>query len=514
MDPMSLGSSIFAGIPTHGTKLLDWLGKVKGELTTLKSLSRKDLLSSISQLNIGITTLNLAESSNPTELQKQERLKSAEQSFVQATKEANKAFNDESLKIEEKITACWICIVSSVHQHFNDSEAAGNESMLHLKNLNTLPEVGKLFSNSQPKFYKDARVKNVDNVLMINLSVADFIAKHTCQRKVVLDWPLIQFGEHKFHPLYFKYVEDITTASIPWCAYHFCTDEVEVFFNKEIILTNEGELLTFSGNNLQKLDSETGKLQPWCKEKWEIDDWQVRCMTVDNNGVVYVLSGYGGKHVWTYQLTVFSENDAIQQSTLKFLDNIYARNLFMAVTNDEVIAIAFVEGDQPNINLCVCYKTGSPVLTPCRIIGIHNPLVDELKCLSFSADREIALITYRHKYKHYRLLFYSMEAKLLKHVIFKPSTGEIRVYNQVIYTTVTNTITGFYLNNAGSKLVIETFSAETKKLQWTLTLMNTGYYSEMFSDSARVVHHVNGMVAFVTKNRIVYIDKKMTHRNL
>ena len=41
---------------------------------------------------------------------------------------------------------------------------------------------------------------------------------------------------------------------------------------KEITLTNEGELLIFTGNKLQKHDSETEKLQQWFEESCEVEE--------------------------------------------------------------------------------------------------------------------------------------------------------------------------------------------------------------------------------------------------
>ncbi|XP_046843850.1 uncharacterized protein LOC124437927 [Xenia sp. Carnegie-2017] len=509
MDPITISLGVI-GILQSGKTLLELLGVVEGELTILKSICRQDLDSSISHFNKGIERLKLAESTENEKFElKEERKQLAKESFTQADREASLAFHNASLKIEERIIACRICIASSILRHFNDSEAAEKDAMVYLKYLNSLHEVEKLFSFPQLTFNKDQRDKNIENVLMMNLLLANFISNNTFIKRAVLDWPLIQSGVHKFHPLYFKDVEGITRSSTPWYESHFCKDEAHLFVDKEITITNEGEVLIFSGKNLQKVNSETGKLQPWCKESCEIDDWQVRCMTVDNNGVVYVLSGYGNKNTWNYQLTVFSEDGAIQQSTLMFLDNKDARNLFMAITNDEVVAIAFVEGDQPNINLCVCYKTGFLFLEPCRIIGINNPLVDELKSLCFSADRQIAMITYRHPREYYRILFYNMEADLSDCMKFKPSLDEIKEYDQVIYTPLSKCITCYFFNKDASKLLIETFSTETKKLQSSLVLMKAVYDLGLFNGSFRVVYHDNGGVALVTKECIVHLTKNL-----
>ena len=508
MDPITISLGILTGIVSHTFTILDHLGKVKGVTTRLISLAQKDLLNSISYFDKGVQLLKLAKSATSTELEKQERMNSAQESFKQAHKEASSAFNNAALTIEEKIMACRICIASSILQYLDDKDAAKAVSMLYLEKLNSLPEVGKLFSNTKPTLYKQWTAKNVDDVVTINSLLADFIFNFTSQRHTVLEWPLIESGEKIFHPLYLKPVEGITNVSTPWCTTHFCMDEAHLYLEKEITLTNEGELLIFSGNHLQKLDKETGKFQPWCKESCGIDDWKVECMTVDNKGVVYVLSNYGSKKLWIYQLTIFS-NRFVQQCTLKLLDKKETQNLSMAVTQDEKIVFAFAEGEQRYVTLCACNKHGEVLQDPLPLRGYRSLIVDELKSLSAAADDTIAIITYRGERfrRFYRLLTYDMTGKFLKDMKFSPTLKEIREYKKIIYTPLTRRITGFYLD-AALKLVIETFSAVTEQLQSSLMLMNTGYDQDMFNDSVRLVNHVNGKMAFVTLERIVYVNER------
>ncbi|XP_046843838.1 uncharacterized protein LOC124437916 [Xenia sp. Carnegie-2017] len=379
--------------------------------------------------------------------------------------------------------------------------------MVYLKNLNSLPEVEKLFSFSQFTLNKNRRDRNVDSIVITNLLLADFISNNTFQKRAVLDWPLIESGVHKFHPLYFKDVEGITSSSTPWYESRFCKDEAHLFVDKEITITNEGEMLIFSGKSLQKVNSETGKLQLWCKENCGIDDWQIRCMTVDNKGVVYVLSGYGSRNTWKYLMTVFSKDGIVQQSTLKFLDNKDARNLFMAATQDERIVVAFVISDQSNITVCGCNKDGELFLKALKAKGNRNPLVGELKSLSISSDNKMAIIIHREERfrRFYKLFIYNMEGNLLKVMKFNPSVKEIKAYDQVIYTPVSKCITGYYFEDVSSKVVIDTFSSVTEKHQSSLMLMNTEYNSGLFNDSVRLVHHVNGKVALVTDERIIHL---------
>ncbi|XP_046845635.1 uncharacterized protein LOC124439454 [Xenia sp. Carnegie-2017] len=466
MDPITISLGVIGGLQKGGKTLLELLGVVEGELTILKAICRQDLDSSISHFSKGIERLKLAESTKNEEFElKEERKQLAEESFTEADREAGLAFHNASLKIEDRITACKICIASCILRNFNDSETAEKDSMVYLKNLNSLPEVEKLFSFSQFTLNKNRRDRNVDSIVITNLLLADFISNNTLQKRAVLDWPLIQSGVHKFHPLYFKDVEGITSSFTPWYESRFCKDEAHLFVDKEITITNEGEMLIFSGKSLQKVDSKTGKLQPWCKESCEIDDWQVRCMTVDNNGVVYVLSGYGSRNTWKYLMTVFSKDGIVQQSTLKFLDNKDARNLFMAATQDERIVVAFVISDQSNITVCGCNKDGELFLKALKAKGNRNPLVGELKSLSISSDNKMAIIIHREERfrRFYKLFIYNMEGNLLKVMKFNPSVKEIKAYDQVIYTPVSKCITGYYFEDVSSKVVIDTFSSVTEK---------------------------------------------------
>ncbi|XP_046844765.1 uncharacterized protein LOC124438634 [Xenia sp. Carnegie-2017] len=307
MDPVTVGISLLAVVAKSGKSLLELLGVIESNLDALKGMCKKDVQSSLCHFEKGIERLNLAESKKE-ELEKiEERQKLAQESFIEADKEASNAFHNESLKIEERIIACLVCIASSILRHYNDSEAAEKDSMVYLKILHSLPEIGKMFSKMKPALFKDERAINVDNVIIINLLLANFMSNNPSKSYAVLDWPLIKCGEKMFHPLYFKEVEGIASSSTPWHEYHFCMDESDLFVYKQITLTNEGEMLIISGKNLQKVDSETGKLQPWCKESCEIDDSEVKCMTVGNNGVYVFLV----VKVKTYQFSTRWHNNSL-----------------------------------------------------------------------------------------------------------------------------------------------------------------------------------------------------------
>ncbi|XP_046845078.1 uncharacterized protein LOC124438931 [Xenia sp. Carnegie-2017] len=231
-------------------------------------------------------------------------------------------------------------------------------------------------------------------------------------------------------------------------------------------------------------------------------------MTVDNNDVVYVLSGCGRKHTWNYVLTIFSIDGTVQQSPLKFIENKDARSLCMAVTQDERIVVAFVEGDQSNITVCGCHKDGELFLKELKEKGKPTVIVGDIKSLTVSVNT-IAIILFREELfrKSHKLLTYNMEGDQKKALRFDPNLkGIIRVYDEVIYTPAVNAITGYYFNVTNANLVIEIISSETAKHKLSLVLMKTEY-DPVFIDSIRLVHHVNGQVALVTKERTLHLKK-------
>ena len=72
---------MIGGLQKGGKTLLELLGVVEGELTILKAICRKDLVSSISHFSKGIERLKLAES---TENEEFELKKKSENSWLKS----------------------------------------------------------------------------------------------------------------------------------------------------------------------------------------------------------------------------------------------------------------------------------------------------------------------------------------------------------------------------------------------------------------------------------------------
>ena len=142
--------------------------------------------------------------------------------------------------------------------------------------------------------------------------------------------------------------------------------------------------------------------------------------------------------------------------------------------------------------------TGTLFIKELKEKSKSSPINGERKFLSIIDDNTVAIIIYdeERSSKFYKLLTYTMEGNLLKVAKFNPSLREIRELMMKLLTYLTSSatqVTIFIFYEFKSKLVIEIFSAVTRKLQLSLT-MNTNYNSGMFDGSVRFNYHVNGNV--------------------
>ncbi|XP_046845178.1 uncharacterized protein LOC124439026 isoform X2 [Xenia sp. Carnegie-2017] len=218
-------------------------------------------------------------------------------------------------------------------------------------------------------------------------------------------------------------------------------------------------------------------------------------MNVDENGVVYLLLGCKDKSNSDYTLLLCLEDKIVQKCSVCFREEIEFSNIFLAVAPNGNIIIATVTKDESYVMMYVHNSKGH-LNTSFVAKGKHKPIDDEVKYLSISSDDNIVIVTYRSP-KIYRIIKSAMDGTFVKKWKFRPHNDEINSYNQVIYTPVTNSVTGFFFDK--SKLVIETYSVETEKFQLPIILINTGYDSEIFDDSLRIVQYAGENVALVSR---------------
>ncbi|XP_046858437.1 uncharacterized protein LOC124451889 isoform X5 [Xenia sp. Carnegie-2017] len=423
--------------------------------------------------------------------------------FEEAGKRAKEAFDDASLSIEDKITASKIHIASAILQHLDNCELAIRDLLRCLKELNS-SVVAEVKAESQNNLEDEI----LDNVIHINGNLADFIFKHTNKRMYVMEWPLIQYGKQLIHPFFFKNINEITATSLPW----YTTDlrkNID-FFYKKMIVNREGELLVFDGNELQKLDRKSEKFRTWCKGRLNVENRQVKCMNVDENGMVYLLL-YGKDHPnGNYVLKLCLEDRIVQNCSLHFLNDKNFSKIFLAVTPNDKVILATVKSSKrkrSEINIYVCDSKGELINSFVQKVK-HEPVHNAMKSLSIASCENIAILA-KSSGRFYQLIIFKLDKTFVKKMKFHPQVKGINAYTRVIYTPFDNSIKGFYFKEDKSQLVIETFSIETKKIKikWSVILMNTGYCSELFDGLFRLVHHANGKVALLSSESIIYIIK-------
>ena len=521
----------------------------------LDAISRKDLCTSISSLRQGIQRLNdtvgeSSESGNPSAAKlpesqdktsigasspatkfvgnvlaiatgtaprkvkidsRNELVALARESFRDAGKEAQYAFNNAALTTEERILASKVRIASGILQHKNPTVAA-NDCLLYLQELHDMPDIKEIFSvyiqgGIKSFFKKDSRTEIVETVTMINLMLADFISKFTERRMAVFDWPMIKCGKRVVHPIHYKKesMPTITEMKItpPWDIVEF---EGQLI-NKNWSLTTKGDLICFTDDRrgLQKLDKTTGKLQPYCLSPLEDNtehpqpSGEFIGIAIDENDTVYVLSRDGKDG---YTLSVYSPDGRnTHHCSLEFLQRLSGFQR-ITVTNNKNIVICFQNEGKITVHLCDC--KGKLINSSSELA---HPNDDGIKSVSVSCDNEIIFITaqWTDSKETNVLYIYSADGQpKFRPSEFHPGEGNDS-YDRLFYNQDTNNIIGHARDYDDDKILIEYLSGQTAKLQLSYVLYNTNFPESIFNFC--LVHHINGALAFADKKYVIVLRK-------
>ena len=210
--------------------------------TKLESLCRKDLLSSYSFLREGVELLNVCfdrsihstqddrcESSTMSsdvvsailnevlELTRAvEKLKikscaeyeSARKRFEDARRKATETFCNEALKIEDRIFAAKLRLVSKILENLESPKTAITGCLSFLRDLHSLPAIREIFSvylngGVKSSLGKEERAANVKSVMLINYVLFQFTLKFGGKATDRLNWPagIIEFADRSFNPV-------------------------------------------------------------------------------------------------------------------------------------------------------------------------------------------------------------------------------------------------------------------------------------------------------------------------
>jgi hypothetical protein len=229
----------------------------------------------------------------------------AKELFKKASEKATEAFHNAALSTEERILASKVRIASGILEHLDRPEVAATDCLHYLRELHDMPAIKEIFSVHvgtgikslfKSGFKRDSRAEIVETVTMINFILADFISKFTTRRMAVFDWPMIECGKRVVHPIHCKEGSAPNMKemgiTLPW-------DIVVSQKNTTHALTTKGDLIYFTDDRrgLQKLDTTTGKLQPYGLSPLEDNtehpqpSGKAIDMAIDDNDTVYVLSG-------------------------------------------------------------------------------------------------------------------------------------------------------------------------------------------------------------------------------
>ena len=208
--------------------------------TKLDGLSRKDLLSSYSFLREGVELLNVCldqstqeDRGEPSTMPSNdvasailnevlaltcavEKIKikscveyeSAKKRFEDARRKATEAFCNEALKIEDRIFAVKLRVVSEILENLESPKTAITGCLPFLRDLHDLRAIREIFSvyvNGGVKSLlgKEERAANVKSVIMINSVLFQFMLKFGGKLTDRLIWPAgtIELSDRSFNPV-------------------------------------------------------------------------------------------------------------------------------------------------------------------------------------------------------------------------------------------------------------------------------------------------------------------------
>ena len=303
--------------------------------TKLDALSRKDLLSSYSFLREGVELLNvcLDRSTHSTQDDQGEsstmssdvasailnevlemtraveklnikscsEYKSARKRFEDARKEATKAFCNEALKIEDRIFAAKLRVVSEILENLESPNTAITGCLSFLRDLHSLPAIREIFSvylNGGVKSLlgKEERVANVKSVMLINYVLFQFTFKFSSKAADRVHWQagIIELADRSFNPV----LEWEKVSSRKSMGGELGEAPNVLVLDEEIYprlstLNSHGEIIVRHSHDEIRIISRTGKTklvklpEP---RKGEHTEREIKALAVDSCDTVYVVS--------------------------------------------------------------------------------------------------------------------------------------------------------------------------------------------------------------------------------
>ncbi|CAB3988177.1 Hypothetical predicted protein [Paramuricea clavata] len=446
----------------------------------------------------------LATSIGKLKIVSNERYESAKESFKVAGQKAMNAFHNAALSTEERILASKVRIASGILEHLDDLELAVSDCLHCLQELNDMRAIQEIFSvhvkgGMKSVFKKDSRAEIVESVTMINWILADFISKFTKQRMAVFDWPMVKCGKRVVHPIHCKEesVPNLKEMKItpPW---DIVVLETSLGF-RQCVLNKRGDLIYADGRRLLKLDTTTGKIQPYCISPLDdnTEHSQLVDVAIDEDDTVYVLSG---DEELGYTMSVYSaERGNTHHCSLEFLKVQDYFRMYINVNKDKNIVMGC---ESESIMVYLCNSKGE------LINSFDTDLKDRvLRSVSVSSNNEITLVTETCNdfLKDSNVLYiYTENGQLQRTAKFRPSEGD-DTYHSLFYNQVTKKIIGQVYDHDG-KTLIECLSDQTAERECSYLLCDTNFPERTFY--YKVLRHLaNDALCWVSRKHVIFLQK-------
>ena len=311
------------------------------EAASIVNASPSGVLNAVLSLHQGIQRLKVSS---------EKLFASAEDCFKASRERATDAFNNKSLSIKDRITACKLRVAARILESgLDDPDAATAACLLSLRELHGLPAIQEMFSvffkgGLKSMLKKAERLENIKSVLSINHVLYDFASKYCTKSPIaLLAWPGIELTGRTFHPIlnandvlskttsggeFVPQLNRVIDSRIrgPCFAVNSRGDIILLTDDKITIIYRRGE----SKDVMLREPTESN-----AADRWAMD---VAVDSSDNVHVVRELAtrDENGKEKYEFVLYVFDENYNIKNvSVLHFLTTIDSLSVKIAVDKNQ-----------------------------------------------------------------------------------------------------------------------------------------------------------------------------------
>ena len=495
--------------------------------TKLDGLSRKDLLSSYSFLREGVELMNVfldqstqedrGESSTmpssdvasailnevlqltcaveKIKIKSCTEYESAKKRFKDARRKATEAFCNEALKIEDRIFAAKLRVVSEILENLESSKTAITGCLSFLRDLHNLPAIREIFSvylNGGVKSLlgKEERAANVKSVMMINCVLFQFTIKFGGKLTDRLNWPAgtIELPDRSFNPV----LEWQNVSSRKSMGGELGERPNKLVLDKEIdtwcsAVNSHGEIITILCADEIKIISRSGKTKvvKLPEPEGKFVRRRISSIAVDKDNVIHIVSALVPlieTDLVGYELNVLDDSDNVKHVfALDFLEKNSDRYPFICMSINKNNDIIMIRDGDPSVYVCDnCGKLK------------HKFERDSLYVpgLSISNNNEIMIASDCGEVVN----FYVEKGNL---------TSTIKLPNDC-------RVSGIEFHYVLGKTIVLTFDwtknsyfilcySETGELESTTLIINP------YRESPSLTSHPAGPVAVVTGKRIMYI---------